>query len=134
MGALKKPAGTPLYVAPEHFMQNVGLGSDMWSLGMLFYQLLCGRLPFADTLSAKKSPMDVMMAILSEDVKFEGPRWGCISKEAQSLIMQMLDRDYNTRVRPSAAARIICTSKILSTNLEIKDVAVGIVEVDNYAV
>ena len=79
-------------------MQNVGLGSDMWSLGMLFYQLLCGRLPFADTLSAKKSPMDVMMAILSEDVKFEGPRWGCISKEAQSLVMQMLDRDYNTRV------------------------------------
>ena len=79
-------------------MQTVGLESDMWSLGMLFYQLLCGRLPFADAFKAKKSPMDVMMAILSEDVRFEGPRWGCISKGAQSLIMRMLDRDYNSRV------------------------------------
>lgn len=96
-GSIKKPGGTPLYVAPEHFMQTVGLESDMWSLGMLFYQLLCGRLPFADAFRAK-SPMDVMMAILSEDVKFEGPRWGCISKDAQTLIMQMLDRDYNSRV------------------------------------
>lgn len=83
-------------------MHTVGLESDMWSLGMLFYQLLCGRLPFADSFSARKSPMDVMMAILSEDVKFEGPRWGCISKGAQSLIMRMLDRDYNTRVSASA--------------------------------
>lgn len=78
-------------------MQTVGLESDMWSLGMLFYQLLCGRLPFADSFSGK-SPMDVMMAILSEDVKFEGPRWGCISKAAQTLVMRMLDRDYNSRV------------------------------------
>ena len=78
-------------------MQTVGLESDMWALGMLMYQLLCGRMPFADSFS-KRSPMDVMMAILSEDVKFEGPRWGCISQGARSLIMRMLDRDYNSRV------------------------------------
>jgi len=59
-GAVKKPGGTPLYVAPEQFMQTVGLESDMWSLGMLFFQLLCGRLPFADSFKGK-SPMDVMM-------------------------------------------------------------------------
>ena len=95
---MRKPGGTPLYVAPEQFMQTVGLESDMWSLGMLFYQLLCGRLPFADSFSGR-SPMDVMMAILSEDVKFEGPRWAMVSEEARSLVMRMLDRDYNTRVR-----------------------------------
>lgn len=66
---------------------------------MLFYHLLCGRLPFADSFSGRRSPMDVMMAILSEDVKFEGPRWSLISEGARSLIMRMLDRDYNTRVR-----------------------------------
>ena len=84
-------------MAPEQFMQTAGLESDMWGLGMLFYQLLCGRLPFADSFSGR-SPMDVMMAILSEDVKFDGPQWALVSPEAQSLVMQMLDRDYNTRV------------------------------------
>lgn len=82
-------------------MQTIGIESDMWSLGMLFYQLLCGRLPFADSF-AGRSPVDVMMAILAEDVKFEGPRWALISDAARSLIMRMLDRDYKTRVSSSA--------------------------------
>lgn len=96
-GVQKKQSGTPLYVAPEAFMQTSGLESDMWSLGMLFYQLLCGRLPFADSFKSKHA-MEVMMAILSEDVKFEGPHWRCISEDARSLIMRMLDRDPNARV------------------------------------
>lgn len=97
-GVQKKQSGTPLYVAPESFMQTSGLESDMWSLGMLFYQLLCGRLPFADSFKNKRA-MEVMMAILSEDVTFEGPHWRLISEEARSLIMRMLDRDSNSRVR-----------------------------------
>lgn len=78
-------------------MQSSGLASDMWSLGMLFYQLLCGRLPFADSFKTKRA-MEVMMAILSEDIKFEGPHWRCISAEARSLIMRMLERDPSARV------------------------------------
>ena len=96
-GVAKKQSGTPLYIAPESFMHSHGLESDMWSLGMLFYQLLCGRLPFADSFNTRR-PMDVMMAILSEDIKFEGPHWACISQEARSLIMRMLDRDTSARV------------------------------------
>jgi len=43
--------GTPHYMAPE-VMQGKGYSfeADYWSLGVLFYELICGRLPFAETI------------------------------------------------------------------------------------
>ena len=34
-----KKTGTPLYMAPELFMRYWGVQSDMWSAGMLLYQV-----------------------------------------------------------------------------------------------
>lgn len=39
--------GSPLYMAPEQVLgQKVGASADVFSLGTVFYQLLCGQLPF----------------------------------------------------------------------------------------
>jgi serine/threonine-protein kinase len=42
--------GTPHYMAPELFLgQGAHTGSDVYALGVCYYQALCGRLPFTGT-------------------------------------------------------------------------------------
>ena len=39
--------GTAIYIAPEVLKQKYGLPSDLWSAGIIAYQLVTGRLPFS---------------------------------------------------------------------------------------
>ncbi len=39
-------AGTPAYMAPEMFDGKRSEQADIWSAGVLFYKMLCGKLPF----------------------------------------------------------------------------------------
>jgi len=43
------PIGTPAYMSPEQMLASseVDARSDIWSMGVLLYQLIAGRLPFA---------------------------------------------------------------------------------------
>ena len=45
------PIGTPAYMSPEQMLasHDVDARSDIWSMGVLLYQLIAGRLPFAGT-------------------------------------------------------------------------------------
>ena len=50
-GFLKSRSGTPVYMAPEVILQEYDAQADMWSLGMLMYQLLTGTFPFWDSVA-----------------------------------------------------------------------------------
>merc|ERR1712228_1134531 len=60
--------GTPHYMAPE-VMRGHGYGTevDLWSLGVMLFEFVCGYLPFADELD---DPTEVCTAVLKEPVAF----------------------------------------------------------------
>ncbi len=54
--------GTPKYMSPEQVMQRQLDGrSDLYSLGIVMYQCLCGEVPFSGT-----TPMETLMAHLQD--------------------------------------------------------------------
>ena len=54
--------GTDAYMSPESFMGKRSVQTDIWSVGVVFYQLLKGMLPFP-----QEHPSERMYAILQTD-------------------------------------------------------------------
>lgn len=65
--------GSPLYMSPESFLQSKKPCVDIWSAGVIFYQLLSGKLPFiADNPSALMKVIETEEPFpLSEEIPFE---------------------------------------------------------------
>ena len=99
---LTVPKGTPCYSAPEVIQQRYGCEADMWSCGVVLYQLLTGRLPlWTDTSSLSKQ--QVLEAVLRGKVRFDGPEWRRISPDARDLCERMLKRDPHKRIAANEA-------------------------------
>lgn len=59
--------GTPEYLAPEVLEDNdYGRAVDWWGVGVVMYEMMCGRLPFFN-----KDHDKLFTLILMEDVSFE---------------------------------------------------------------
>lgn len=97
---LTSRSGTPAYMAPELVMQCYDEKADLWSVGMLAYQLLTGRFPFWDDVR-EETLADVWKAVLSTPVDWEAPELGALSSSARDFLERLLQR--NPVMRPSAA-------------------------------
>lgn len=81
--------GTPLYMAPElvkhdRYSEKV----DVWSLGVIVYQLLCGRTPFDG-----KNLNRINQNICNKEVTFNNRHWQNISDNAKNFIGMCLQKD-----------------------------------------
>ena len=78
--------GTAFYVAPEVLLKKgYGVEIDWWSLGIIFYEMLCGFAPFSSQIT-----QEVCYKVINHDKFLIFPPGNKISKDAKDLIKKLL--------------------------------------------
>jgi len=93
-------AGTPYYVAPEVLEGRYAQQSDVWSIGVIMYIVLCGSPPFTgnDTVA-------VLDAVKRAKPSFDKKEWKRVSTEAKQLLKGLLQRDPASRLSAAEGLR-----------------------------
>ncbi|KAI5191854.1 serine/threonine protein kinase KIN1/2 [Nematocida minor] len=89
-GFLGTFCGSLYFAAPELLSGNLYKGPevDVWSLGVVLYVMVCGKVPFDD-----KNLQSLYHKIISGAILTDG-----ISNDLKSLLMQMLNPNRSTRI------------------------------------
>ena len=99
---LRSRSGTPAYMAPEVLQQAYSFPADVWSAGVMMYQLITGKFPFWDAVK-DCSLQEVWTAILTQKVNFGRPELREVSTAARGLLMSLLERDPARRITAAKA-------------------------------
>ncbi|KAL9229627.1 hypothetical protein vseg_005075 [Gypsophila vaccaria] len=90
--------GSAYYVAPEVLKRKSGPESDVWSIGVITYILLCGRRPFWD-----KTEDGIFKEVLRNKPDFRRKPWPTISNSAKDFVRKLLVKDPRARLTASQA-------------------------------
>jgi Protein kinase domain len=93
--------GTPRYMAPERAMgEEVGPWSDLYSVGVMSFELLVGRTPFHDT----EEPVAVLMRQINETVPPVSSLVPDVDTAISDWVERLLVKDPDARTRSAATA------------------------------
>jgi len=108
----KSVGGTPAYMSPEQSRgDNVDQRSDVYSLGVLLFELVCRERPFsASTLSQALKQHNEQPPPLPESLRPDIP------KGVAAIILKALEKDPNQRFS-SAAAMAAAIDRLSTTSL-----------------
>ena len=92
---MSNKCGTLYYMAPEvvRSIHEYSKLCDVWSMGVIMYNLLCGKMPFNG-----ETADELQQAILSAHLGFTETEWITISEGAKDLIRGMLHVNTTSRL------------------------------------
>lgn len=96
--ALTTKAGTPYYVAPQVLAGKYDQASDLWSVGVIMYVMLCGYPPFFGETDA-----EVLSKVRLGNFSFNAADWKNISEDAKNLIRLLLKMNPKDRTTAEQA-------------------------------
>ncbi|KAB2908967.1 MAG: serine/threonine protein kinase [Ignavibacteriales bacterium] len=93
--------GTPTNMSPEALMNpsSVDTRSDVYSLGMTFYEMLCAKTPFTDTRAT--TPIAVYTQIMQGNIPPPTAFYPGISERLSDFVMKAINKEREWRF-PSA--------------------------------
>jgi len=99
---LETQVGTPHFAAPELLRNEMyGPAVDMWSCGIVLYNMLSGELPF----DHESDPGEIFRQILQNEVPFPSHLWENISPEAKHLVKNLLQKNPDHRLNANQVLR-----------------------------
>jgi serine/threonine-protein kinase len=95
--------GTPLYMSPEQAkgQPNIDVRSDVWSLGIVMYELLSGALPWAEANSLG----ELMVAIITADLPLIQDKAPWVPPELAEITHRAISRDITKRFQSAGELR-----------------------------
>jgi len=116
-------SGTPWYMSPELLRSVITPKSDIWSVGVMAYQLLTGQMPFDDVGEATPRVAYIWKKIILSEPTWTGPRWEGIPSEAREFVRACLTKEADAR--PSAVdclshtwlSQTVCEDRFTGTPL-----------------
>ena len=96
---LKLKCGTLSYVAPEVLsLQGYGIEADMWSIGVIMFLLLRGKLPFTG-----RSAAEVIERTIAARLPLRDSVWELCSPSVRELVSRLMERDPAKRITAEEA-------------------------------
>jgi calcium-dependent protein kinase len=89
---MQTPSGSPYYIAPEVFEQKYTYKCDLWSMGVVTYILLSGKVPFPGD-----NNKEIIENVLKAEFHFNHESFKRVSMQAKDLIQKLLVKDPEQR-------------------------------------